>query len=259
MDDDSLWADIERSHRRGKVMGGFLIVMIGSLFLARELGAEIPYWVFTWKMLLVGLGLLLAVKHKLKHPGWIILIAIGGSFLVNDIYPELNIRPFLWPSLLIIAGLFIMFRPRRREGVRFRRFRRRMRHHHAFSHRDVCYNREEQTEEDVIDSTVFMAGVKKTILSKQFRGGEITNVFGGTELNLSGADFENTVSLEITQVFAGTKLIVPANWEIRSELVTIFGSVEDKRQARQRATGEPVKTLVLTGTTFFGGIDIRSF
>lgn len=94
------------------MLGGLLIVAIGSLFLARELGVEIPFWVFSWKTLLIGIGLVLAIKHKFRHPGWIVLIGVGSVFLISDLYPALNFKPILWPSILILIGLAIMFKPR---------------------------------------------------------------------------------------------------------------------------------------------------
>jgi predicted membrane protein len=55
----------------------------------------------------------------------------------------------------------------------------------------------------------------------------------------------------------GTKLIVPPHWEIRSQLTSIFGNVEDKRQ--QHATVNPEKVLILDGSSVFGGIEIRNY
>jgi predicted membrane protein len=73
------------------------------------------------------------------------------------------------------------------------------------------------------------------------------------------ADIEERAKLNITLVFGGVKLIVPANWEIRSELVTIFGSVEDTRAIQPVVGQEQTKLLVLTGDTVFGGIEISSY
>lgn len=271
------WRKFEKAQRRGKVMGGLLVVAIGALFLGRELGYEIPVWIFTWKVLLIGIGLVIAVKHKFLHPGWIILVGVGGVFLLTDLYPEMNIKPILWPILIIAFGLFIIFKPRHSRHSR-KHWHQKWHQHHARHHhrsydklrdkfeteayRDACKDytyREEPSKEDVIESIVFMAGVKKNILSKNFKGGDVTSIFGGTELNLSQADFEGSINLEVTQVFGGTKLIVPANWEIKSELVTVFGSVEDKRAIQPTLETEPRKVLVLTGTTVLGGIEIRNY
>jgi predicted membrane protein len=273
---DKDWKDMERRDRRGKITGGLLVVAIGSLFLARELGVEIPFWVLSWKMLLIGIGLVTAVKHKFLNPGWLLLVGVGGVFLLTDIYPDTQIKPLLWPILLIFVGLLIMFKPRRKraehcrhqwrkQNRHYRRYHQRYGHDHfgqqthAQDYEHSYPMREEPTTEDFIDSVVFMAGVKKNILSKNFKGGDITNIFGGSEINLTQADFAGTANLEITQVFGGCKIIVPSNWEIRSELVTVLGNVEDRRVPQPNLEKDTTKVLVLTGTTVFGGIDIRSF
>lgn len=273
---DELWRKWEKGHRRGKVIGGIFIVIAGSLFLARELGAQVPDWVFTWKMLLVAIGLMTGVRHGFRHPVWIVLILVGGAFLVSDLYPAMPLRPLLWPVLIIIFGLFIIFKPRRKH--------RHMWHRHHW-HQHNCHHqhhkrqwkrwaekqqqhgwqnpweemKETSSEEDYIDSTSFMGGVKKKILSKKFKGGDVTNVFGGAEINLMQADIEGSATLDITNVFGGTKLIIPPHWELQTDIVSVFGSTEDKRPVQTAAANETPRVLVLKGTSFFGGIDIKSY
>src|SRR5690606_6223030 len=87
---------------------------------------------------------------------------------------------------------------------------------------------QEAAAEDRIESVSIFGGVKKNIVSKNFRGGEIVNFFGGSEINLIQADINGRINLEVVQVFGGTKIIVPANWTIHSEMVAIFGGIEDK-------------------------------
>ena len=103
------------------------------------------------------------------------------------------------------------------------------------------------------------------MLSKKFKGADITNVFGGAEINLSQADMESTATMDLTNVFGGTKLIIPAHWEINSELVSVFGSIEDKRPIQPNtATGDKkvlmisIVSPVLSGGEFKGiaGIDV---
>jgi hypothetical protein len=71
------------------------------------------------------------------------------------------------------------------------------------------------------------------------------------------ADLKGRAKIEVVQVFGGTKIIVPANWTIHSEMVAIFGGIEDKRPPQLNAI--PDKILVIVGTSIFGGIDIKSF
>lgn len=254
---EEMWQRYEEGHKRGKIFGGFLVVVAGSLFLAKELGADIPHWVLSWKMFLVALGLVLAVKHNFRHTGWIILILIGGAFIVGDIYPEIAIKQVVWPVLIIMIGLFIIFKPRRRKFRNWEKWESKCQSHQRFS----CDREGESIHEDTIDSTSIMGGVKKNILSKNFKGGEVTNIFGGAEINLSQADFEGTITMEITNIFGGTRLIVPANWEISSssDSTSVLGSIEDKRPVHPKTTGSSPKILILKGTTVFGGIEIKSY
>jgi predicted membrane protein len=112
--------------------------------------------------------------------------------------------------------------------------------------------------EDFIDSTSIFGGIKKNIISKNFKGGDITNIMGGSEIDLTQADIHGTVRIDLTQVFGGTKLIVPSNWQVKAQMAAIFGGVEDKRSIQNTAL-DPNKILLLDGTSIFGGIEIRSY
>ncbi len=259
---ESCYQEMAESHRRGKIMGGLLIVTVGSLFLAREMGAILPAWLFTWKTLLIGIGIVTAVKHKFKHASWILLIGIGSIFLLNDFYPELHIKPIIWPVIIIFIGLFIMFKPRRQHY-----FDKNWKHYpyNKWNKRsweqpiDKTYmESHDEDNENRINATSIMGGIEKNVYSKNFKGGEITTVFGGAEINLLHADIETKADLEITQVFGGTKLIVPANWNIKSELVSVLGGIEDKRPRDISIGNDQQKILYLTGTVVFGGIEITS-
>jgi len=109
-----------------------------------------------------------------------------------------------------------------------------------------------------VEATAIFGGSHQTVFSKNFKGGDVTAVFGGADINLTQADFNETVKLDVTAVFGGIKLIVPQNWAVRSNVTAIFGSVEDKRGSLM-PNAEIQKTLILDGTAMFGGIEIKSF
>jgi hypothetical protein len=108
-----------------------------------------------------------------------------------------------------------------------------------------------------LDTVTIFGNVKKLVYSKNFLGGDIVTIFGGAEINLTQADFKGNIVIEMVQIFGGAKLIVPPHWQIRSEMVAVFGGIEDKR-APQNSYDED-KVVILNGTTFFGGIEIRSY
>lgn len=254
---DETWKKWEKEHRRGKTIGGIVIVIAGILFLAKELGVIFPEWLFTWKMLLITIGLVIGVKHGFRNAKWLIPVIIGSAFLISDLFPGWAIKPLLWPLTVILVGLFIIFKPHnKRRHIRWKKWQKhsRYRHYHTSSYSDGAHI----NKEDVLDSTAFMGGVKKNIISKNFKRGDITAVFAGTELNFSHADFNETAELDLTAVFGGITLILPSNWEIKSEVVCAFGSVEDNRQLQPIVMNTNKKILILSGTAFMGGIEIKN-
>jgi predicted membrane protein len=260
--EEKYWKEAEKAHKRGKVIGGIFIVIAGSLFLGRELGAAIPEWIFSWKMLLIAIGLISGFKHNFRRAFWLVPVAIGSIYLLCDFYPALAIKHLLWPVIVIFLGLVMIFRPKK--NFRYRMHRRRYRRHYRYQHRNYGHHyqphmTEETVNEDRIDTSTFMGAVKKTIISKNFQGGEVSNVLGGTELNLTQADFEGSITLDVTNVLGGTTLIVPANWEIVSELTSVLGSIDDKRPMSTIPVNERTKKLILKGTVFMGGIEIKSY
>ena len=113
------------------------------------------------------------------------------------------------------------------------------------------------SSEDYIDTTSIFGGVHKKVVSKNFRGGDIVTFLGGSEIDLSQAEIYGTARLDVTQVMGGTKIIVPAHWEVRSEVTALFAGFEDKRQ--QPAMINPNKVLIIDGTSIFGGIELKNF
>lgn len=249
----------ERIHKRGKVVAGLFVVAIGILFLARELGAQFPHWFFSWKMLLIAIGLMLVLKHQGRNIGGFILLFIGSGFIISDNFPSFFAQPLILPLGIIAAGLFIIFKPHRKQvgNRKWARWEEARRHKHMHMHRYHHETNDAISSEDVMSATVVMGAIKKNVVTKTFKGGEVTVIFGGAEINLAQADFENQIELEVTQVFGGAELIVPAHWEIRSELVSVFGGIEDKRN-NYPAT-EPKKIMILRGNVVFGGLEIKSY
>jgi predicted membrane protein len=254
---------MERHDGRGHIWTGVFILLIGVAAMVKATVTDLPNWVFSWQTFLIALGLFIGFKHNFKSPSWFILIIIGSVFLVRDIYPDLAIRRYIWPAALIAVGAFLILKPRNSRQWRCRENEKKKQ---ATSNSGIeeatvveeTYEYQQDSQEDFVDSTSIFGGAKKNIISKNFKGGDLVNIFGGTELDLTRADFKGTAVIELTTIFGGTKLIVPSNWTVKSEAVTIFGGLEDKRNM-QTLIDNPDKILLLKGTVIFGGIDIRSF
>lgn len=231
--------------RKGRIFGGLLIVLVGVILLLRQSGFYLPGWLFSWPVILIVLGLYLGLRHSFRGFVWLIPLSVGTVFLLDRFY-YYDLSIYLWPVLIIGAGLYMIFRSAGRGNEKRRKW-------------DDTVT--ETLTDDILDSAVVFGGVKRVIVSKNFRGGEAVTVFGGTDINLMQADIQGKVVVELTQVFGGTKLLVPANWRVQTQdMVAVFGGVEDKRPLiNDPAAIDPEKVLVLKGTCLFGGIDIKSY
>ncbi|MES2559342.1 MAG: DUF5668 domain-containing protein [Bacteroidota bacterium] len=237
------WKRYEHSPM-GKALGGIIVLIVGATLLARQLGVVFPGWLFTWPVIIIIIGIYIGARHMFRNPGWVIMVAVGSVFLLDNIYTDINITTFFWPLFIMAAGLFMIIKPRRKTQQAI----------DEWEHTTVYT---ENVDDDVIETVSVFGGVKKNILSKNFKGGEITCVIGGAEINLSQADIQGRVVLEVTQVLGGTKLIIPSNWDVQPEMVAVLGGIEDKRKVQNT---EPTdKILVIRGTSVLGGIEIKSY
>ncbi|RYY71696.1 MAG: hypothetical protein EOO13_02215 [Chitinophagaceae bacterium] len=263
IDQPNSWKEnrFERRMNRGNsnVITGVFLVLIGGGILLNKMYPEFPNWIISWKTLLIVIGLYVGFKHNFRGGGWAVPIIIGTVFLVMENFPDIPLKRYIWPIVIMVVGLFIILKPKFCTTNKGGGNSDPGSPDKLSSGNTGGYDKGASfSNEDTIDSTNIFSGSKKINLSKNFRGGEITNVFGGSELNLSQADIQGRVELEVTCIFGGTKLIVPADWNIQQEAVAIFGGIDDKRPFHN-VQQSPDKILVLKGTVLMGGIDIRSF
>jgi len=250
--------------KSGKTIIGFILLAIGCILLLRTLDLFfVPGYLFSWPMWLIVIGLYIGARKGYEKPAPFILILLGFVFLSQRIL-DWDVSRFIWPMAIIGFGLWIILKPGKKSRIAGNpSWDKRVDPETGEESRTDGYNgpffgsSETRSVEDYLNTTSIFGGIKKTIVSKNFQGGEVTNFFGGSELNLMQADIQGRVKLEVTQVFGGTKIIIPANWTVHSEMVAIFGGIEDKRLQSNEPT--PDKVLIIEGTTVFGGIDIRSF
>ena len=250
-------------HRTPRLWIGIMLLIAGVLLLAYKMGAPIPGWFFTWPVLLIGIGILTGLKSRFHNPGAFILIIIGSIFLVDQTSPELHFHNYILPVILIGVGPIYITRPK---NTCANRERRKWRNFELESHASPAATgtiikspgSTETNDAEHVEINAVLSGVKKIVLSKNFKGGEINAFMGGTEINLLQADIQSPIVLEVNNVFGGTKLIVPSNWDVKNEVTAVFGGIDDKRNVN---TGSPDagKILILKGTCVFGGIEVTNY
>lgn len=229
-----------KSSNRG-ILGLFL-VLVGVVLLLGNLNflpANVNYILFSWPMILIAIGVFNLFRKD--YTSGIILLAVGTFFILPRAVEGLSFHDVFkfWPLLVIFAGLMFF-----------------MRRKHSFSPTPVIKG----TPEEVIDEVNIFGGGATQIESNNFKGGKITSIFGGSEINMERCKLsEQGAVLDFVAIFGGSQITVPRGWTVKTEVVSIFGGFSDKRAFLGESTTDPSKTLVIKGVAIFGGGELRSF
>jgi predicted membrane protein len=225
-----------------KLIIGVLLVLIGIALVIRNSGIFpdfIDDVIFSWPMLLVTIGFIMTLGSNEKTAG-IIVMSVGGFFLIPLLFREtFHVYNLFWPSIFIIVG--IIFIVTKRRGW-----------HSIKSSGTVMDN--------YIDYVNIFSGSERQIVSDNFKGGKITAIFGGSEIDLTKSKLAPGISeLEIACVFGGTTIIVPDDWYVTIDVTPILGGFGDSRKLFPGRTIDPAKQLVIKGAVVFGGGEVKSY
>ncbi len=228
-----------------RVLLGFLFLLAGSVLLL-EYFSLIP-WVLppvliSWKSFLLLLGIYFLVTSKDKTTG-IILIVISSIFITGGLFDMRfwQVVKLAIPVVLIIAGIAIIMKRQ------------------LFSPKQINIAEGENIN-DYINETYIFAGGEKVIRSENFKGGVITAIFGGSEIDLRHSKLAPGVNaIDMMCIFGGVSLRVPEDWDVKIDVNPIFGGFSDERKLERREHPlNPEKTLYLKGMVVFGGGEIKT-
>lgn len=235
------------SNPNKKLAFGLVVIIAGLMLLAFNFDIvpiDFKHIIFSWQMLLIAIGVVSISNNESRTPG-IILILVGSFFLLPELF-DFHI-PFIklfWPVLLIVIGVMIILK---------RGF-----HHRGHRHCKFPENIS-NLEDGYVNETNVFSGSKRKITHQDFKGGKISNVFGGTEIDLTQATLaEGRVELNVECIFGGVTLIVPSDWKVVLNVSSIMGGFADKRNM-VREPADPSRMLVIKGSAIFGGGEIRSY
>lgn len=225
-----------------RVVIGVVLVLLGLFLVMRNTGI-FPHFIdniiFSWPMLLVTIGLVITLGSSGSKTSGIIIMAVGGFFLIPVIFRETFDVNMFWPAVFIIIG--VVFIVSKRKG----------------------WNSEPsapRTGDDYIDYVHIFSGGERQIVSENFRGGKITAIFGGSEIDLTKAKLApGTAELEVACVFGGATIIVPDDWNVKIEVVPVLGGFGDSRKLHPGRTIDMSRQLVIKGAIVFGGGEVKSY
>jgi len=249
METNGNYSDDSRRHRHNhpNVQGnraiiGVVLVLVGLFLVMRNTGifpGFIEHIIFSWPMLLVTIGLVITIGSSGGKTSGIIVMAVGAFFLIPHIFRETFDMNMFWPAIFIIIGVIFIVTKHRGWN--------------AASSKGVV-------GDEYIDYVNIFSGGERQIVSESFRGGKITAIFGGTELDLTKAKLAPGRSdLELACIFGGATIVVPDDWYVTIEVTPVLGGFNDSRKLSPGRIIDPTKQLVIKGAVIFGGGEVKSY
>lgn len=219
-----------------QIFWGLVIIIVGVLFLAQNLGyiQDYSFWKYLPALLII-LGLYQLFVNRLR--AWVgpLLITLVGTFLLMatlDVITWGTFGSLIWPTILILIGISIIL------------------------HRGESSRNFETTAGSQMNVFSTFSEQNRKVTSGDFRNAEVTAIFGSSKLDLRDASVSQPPAyIQTTTMFGGVEIFVPSNWDVRINTVAFFGGSSDKR--REVTPQKETPELIITGTVFFGGLDIK--
>jgi len=227
---------------------GIGLVIIGALILFDNIyliDFNIPRVIFSFPAIMIFIGILILFHGNNKVLGSILLV-LGVFFIMPKIFPWIYYgKNITFPVLIIAFGIFIIFR-------------RRGKHYRANQYETEGGYKKYDT--DRIDDISIFGGGQKIVASKNFKGGNVTSIFGGSEIDFTNCTLsENESMIDVFAIFGGTTLIVPNNWNVIIDVFPLFGGFSNKVRRAPDTKIDLEKTLIIKGLVIFGGGEVKSF
>lgn len=233
-----------QKNTRSRVMG-IALILLGILFLLNNLDfipAQVSYYLFNWKGVMLSIGFTLIWYKSNNKLSGILLIVISLFFITSPILNQsfgihIRLKDFFWPAILTFIGISLLQKNRYKQRKKS-------------SDRSMDY----------IHDTNIMGGGEVRVHSKHFKGGDITAIFGGSNYNMGGSTLtEGTHTLTLFILFGGSTLVVPSDWNVHQETISLFGGVSDQRKPIKSDVKESSGQLIIKGLILFGGIELKNY
>jgi predicted membrane protein len=244
-----------------RVILGMILIAIGIIYLLKSFYFPIDIEIFSFPFILIVIGIIIMLNSGNKLFGAIVFI-FGLLLYFGD-------HITIWPFFFILWGIYIIFKHRNRRPRIFENpqpisnpdEKKDFRDDIAdFVKSEKKHFYDSSIRKDYIDDISIFGGGHKVIHSDSFKGGNITAIFGGSEIDLTQcklAPGDNYIDVVI--IFGGTTIVVPNNWDVILNVTPLFGGFSNKKSRYVSSGTEPSGTLIIKGVVLFGGGEIKSY
>jgi predicted membrane protein len=215
---------------------GLIVILLGVLMTLDNLQVlEAQRYLRFWPAGLIALGLVKVWNSRDGMGGAFggFIFVVIGTWLLLEQTALVRVSFWdMWPALLVFFGLFLVWQglsgPRRRPVGDSNAF---------------------------VNATAVLGGVARGNNSTGFRGGELTAVMGGCEIDLRHASIDGEAVVDVFALWGGIEIRVPPDWTVVSKITPILGGVDDKTRPPQGALRH---CLVLRGFVVMAGVEIKN-
>jgi predicted membrane protein len=218
---------------------GLGIIVIGVLFLLGNMDIIDPNeYLQLWPaiLIIVGIAYLIQCQQGSGRVWGIILTFIGTGMLLDRLHFIHFSVWIYWPLILVVIGIMMIIR--------------------SSSHQRKIHSSpvESSDANSYIKAIAIMGGYRRMNNSQDFKGGELTAIMGGLEIDLREASIKGEAVIDIFALMGGVEMRVPEDWLVIIEGFPFMGGFEDKT----RPPKESAKRLVIKGTAMMGGLEIKN-
>lgn len=177
---------------------------------------------------------------------WGMVLAFFGAALLADKLYLFDFRLWdFWPLLLVALGAMLLWRTSTRS-----------RFGNPSSNVNILSGTGSTESNAIVNASAILGGVRRIVQTQDFRGGELTAVMGGCDVDLRTAAIANNPAvIDVFAFWGGIEIKVPQSWSVSFEGTPILGGFDDKTF---RQGTEATQRLIVRGTIVMGGVEVRN-
>lgn len=227
-------------HLSGQIVVGIAAIFFGLLFLLDNMDVvDARIYIHYWPVFLIvfGLARILQSSHGGGRFFGAIVTLVGILLLLRALgFTEVGFRE-LWPLILVLIGGSLILGNSAGSPIR----------------RDSSASTDSNA---IVNAFAILGGFQRSNNSQDFRGGEVSAIMGGCEIDLRQAAIQEEEAIISTFAFwGGIKIRVPQSWSVSVRGFPFLGGFDDKSVQPSNAAA---KRLVINGTAIMGGVEVTN-
>jgi hypothetical protein len=249
----------DRFRLRLRVLFGMALALLGILFTLDNLGVldARDYIRFGWPVALIAYGTLNLTATRPGSRLWGAVALVAGVALMGQRLGlwDAELRSFA-PLLLVLLGGYIVWQSMRSDRKPGAETSREWRSSYADATSDHATTSEPTVDSgESISAVAVLAGIERKVTSPAFRGGELTAVLGGGQIDMREAiPAGGQAVVDVFAVMGGLEIRVPDSWVIEVRATPVLGAIRDTRPPASSAGPR----LIVRGMVFLGGVEFKS-